>query len=444
MKKLFFLFTLLLFLVIFTPAVNNYFFQDDFYHLEISSPQTLMQVADFFRPQPGFSYRPFAKQGFYFILQSLFSFKASAYHWVLLLWFMLNIYLVYKFYSRFFTSDFIALIGSFFYALSAIHYMSLFWIAAFYYTQSLTFFLLSFHFFLDYYQKNRPIFLFISLLFLIFALFTNEITILIPVILAAYFLLFTTKENRKKRVWVGLVPFFLFSFAAAFLRFRLAGAPAASDYSLSFNLSFISNLRWYFLRLLGLPEGLRFISGKNPIIISCLVFFLSYLLFLLANLKKVKHNFLIKYLLFSFLLMFLGALPFYFMPGHMSSYYLEISILGFVLVLVLPLRFTVSFTKTAFKPLLYLALLSYFTTNLLSVRSMQQTHWVSRRGKLAEKLAQSIRNSCLKSAASNTVALYLPAHEHAEASIVLHGSSPARIFCGQDYRVLYLSGDKKK
>lgn len=290
------------------------FFQDDFLLLKLA------KTTNPFIPIQNFPYRPLSVQLFYSLDLSPLGF-----HLLLFSIFVGALYFVYKL-SNWQT----AVIYAFNISLFPLFY----WVATSYFVLAAFFTFGS-----AYFYKNSKILL--SLTFFILGLLSNEIVIVLPL------LLLLTKIS-KKVLW-----FFIVDGLYLLFRTRLS-LPQAQDYTLDFSFRFFSTFKWYFLRIFNLPEGR---AAMNPFIIG--LFILLILIFLL-NYKRFSF----KRLLWAICWFLLGALPFFFLPNHMSSYYLTISLFG-------PAVFIGQYlAKSKF------FLVIYILMTVIGLEALSKTHWI--------------------------------------------------------------------
>lgn len=322
MKKFFLLLTVSL-AFFYRDAFFARFFQDDFLLLQ------LVKSGVFFRPIANFPYRPVSIQIFYGFCFKLFGENPFGYHVLLFLIFIAALFFVYK------LSNWQTVV---IYAFNVSLFPLFYWVAASYFVLAAFF-----TFGAVYFYKNSKILP--ALLFFVFGLLSNEIVVVLPL------LLLLTKISKK--VWV----FFLIDVLYLLFRMRLS-LPQAQDYALDFSLKFLATFKWYFLRIFNLPEGRL---AMNPLIFVLFVFLI---LILLTSYK----NFSLKKFIFGISWFFIGALPFFFLPYHMSAYYLTISLFG-------PAVFISSLFNSNRK-LAIIFLTFYLLLSVFSLEALSQTHWI--------------------------------------------------------------------
>lgn len=322
MKNFFLLLTVFL-AFFYRNAFFARFFQDDFLLLQLA------KSGNIFRPIVNFPYRPISIQVFYGFCFKLFGENPLGYHVLLFLIFIAALFFVYK------LSNWQTVI---IYAFNVSLFPLFYWVAASYFV-----FAAFFTFGAVYFYKNSKILP--ALLFFVFGLLSNEIVVVLPL------LLLLTKLSKK--AWA----FFLVDGLYLLFRIRLS-LPQAQDYTLDFSLKFLATLKWYFLRIFNLPEGRLAMNS----LIFVLFIFLMLILFLSYK------NFSFKKFIFGMSWFFIGALPFFFLPYHMSTYYLTISLFG-------PAVFISSLINSNRK-LTIIFLIFYLLLSVFGLEALSRTHWI--------------------------------------------------------------------
>lgn len=318
MKKFVSLVLLLAFL--YRDSFFSRFFQDDKILFDIVKNKLP------FIPIPNFPYRPIAIDLFYGSGLHLFGLEPFWYHLILFLFFAGALYFLYK------ITNFPTV---FFYALNISLFPLFYWIATSYFSIGAFFFFGAIY----YFKNNKNLLCFI---FYLLAILTNEASFVLPLI----FVLF----NFKRAILFNLLNFILFA-----VRIVAVGFHSGEAYKLDFSLQFFKTLQWYVLRALNLPEGIR---NNLPIV-------LIFVLFVFLVLLNFRHlNF--KLICFSAVWFLAGALPFYFLPNHMSAYYLTFAMPGAAYFL----GHTLKGKALIFGGALYL-ILSFWGLEFL-----RQTHWI--------------------------------------------------------------------
>lgn len=366
------------------PSLQYGFAQDDFINLYISRASNFGQFLNFFNPFAHFPelffFRPLTTQVWYFLNQSLFGLNPLPFHIEVLALHIANAYLVFIAVKMLWAKKQIALISSILYALSATHFISLYYISTF---QELgkTFFMLASVIF---FAKN---FRLASVLTFIGALLSKESAMILPLFLICFELLRRVEEPWKKVLTETLKKSYVFwVILIVYLGFRLIGFQEIvqnGGYSTNFGFSnILQNLKWYIIWPFGLPEILstypnlrvssmmQFIGDFSlglPILASFLVFIISAVWgFWLERISK-------KIIFLGVLIFLVPLLPVLVLNQHKYPQYLDLSLLGF-----LPLVFRFK------KPLLVVCLVSFVILQILSIELTRQTHWSTKRPEVAK------------------------------------------------------------
>lgn len=347
MIKLFFFLIVLGLTWIYRPSFVSPFFQDDALLLQHATPQY------FLTPVPQFHYHPVANQFFYFLSKNMFGTNVIGYHFVLFLASILGLVFIFKLTKILLSSQRKALLTTFFYAFNVSLFANFYWIAVSYFVLGGFFFFASACLFF----KKGTVRAFLTVLSFVLSVGSNELGIFLCSIfigLAWY------KNYWPKRLWalVGLDAIFLV------LKVFWIGFSTETDYSLRFGLSTLATIRWYLLRALNLPEGIN--RNQDVFLVSFFVIMVGLLIYSLIHYirsKKINGR-LFLLAVFWFIA---GALPFYFLPNHMSSYYLTVALFGPALIFGEILDN---------KKVTVLVMVLYFLITLRGLDFLSKTHWI--------------------------------------------------------------------
>lgn len=353
-------------LFVFKQIFTAYFFMDDFYFLHISQANNLKEFINLFQPIANIPYRPISQQIFFFTFYKLFGFNPLPFHIFIFVIHIINSWLVYKISARLLKDNWKGKLISLMYVTSAIHYMGLYSITGSYFLLGIFYFLLSFWFYLQYCLNKKTFFYILSLFSFILGIFSSEIVVVLPIVILILF--FT------KKIIFQLLPYLFITGLNLSINFLFAGAPKTQTFKLQLG-GFPTTFRWYILRALGLPEGVKNGYAYEKIIIFSLFSILIFIILLgiLANRKLLKKKFIL--IAKSLLWMFFGAFPFYFLPEHLNPIYFTISFLAFSFLLAIILG----------KRLLLLYTIIFMGLSFYSVRLLLHTHWTVQRSNLARQ-----------------------------------------------------------
>lgn len=370
------------------------FSQDDFIHQYSSQAKNFGEVLNFFNPFAHFPdiffYRPLTTQFYFFINNLLFGFNPIPFRTEALAVHLLNSFLVYKLVLKLDNKRPIAILSSLFYGISAIHFLSLFYISSFQQIGRAFFMLSSMILFLKFLEDKKKLFYTGSLLTFVLALLSKETSIVLPFLLAVL-IFFKLEKSSYKNALLQTLPFF--AVAGIFLLIRLSGFNSVFNegaYSFQIDIkTFYNNLKWYLLWIFGLPEIIstypslgpasikmfaRDYQLSLPILVSLAILISS----LLAGFWKFK-GIDQKQLWFTFFFCLVSIAPVLFLNGHRYPQYLDLP-----LVVLLPLLATVILFDFKKRWILSICLIaSFLALQFFSLRLSQQIHWTTHRSKVA-------------------------------------------------------------
>ena len=400
MKKRILFFTLLILLSfnVFKDSFSIFFFQDDFFVLAASNIKNISGFINFFIPRSDVQfYRPLSHEIFFFLGRVLFQLNPIGFHTIAYVFYILNILLVYVIAKKILKSKIIILTLVTCYAISAVHYNSLFWIINFSYIEVTFFYLLGFIIVLSGIKKLYKA----ALILIIYTmgLLSNEFMITFPLILLLYIFIIDRKELRNYL-------FILFSisgvsFMYLILRFILF-KPNYGSYQFIFDKSLISSYRWFTLFFFNWPETMKdhmitfykvspgflksfskeyylFVVNLIIPILLCVIF----PLLLIIREKKLEKFIRSKIRIISFfILWFLVTLaPIIFIPSHISPHQGSIALFGFLVLLFIPLDFI---NKKKLNLIVMIILFLVWTLGTsLTIDFNNKYHWIVRRSNIA-------------------------------------------------------------
>lgn len=338
---------LILVALVYRDSFTSRFFQDDKLLLGLSNS------ANIFAPIANFPYRPIAIGMFYSLGRLLFGTNVLGFHLLEFIFFGVTLFALFVLANKILRDAQKSLATVFFYALNISLFANFYWVATSYFSLGFVLFLLAI---ISYLGKGKWSIVGLYL-FAVLAIGSNELAFVLPGI---FILLNWFFKNWPKKFWI----FTGFDLILIILRTLIAGLPKGSDYAIKINLSVFSNLRWYGLRALNLPEGVNR-AADSIIWVSFFVFILVLIYAFWKYWRLGHHN--SKVLVFGAGWFIISALPFFFLPGHMSSYYLTFSLLGPAIVLA------EIFGKSK---LLYLAGIAYLILTVTGLHFLSQTHWI--------------------------------------------------------------------
>lgn len=331
--------------LIYRESFLSPFFQDDKFYLNLKFP------TDFFRPIPPVHYHPISNQLFYTLSQLFFGYNYLGFHLVLFVFFCATIIVIANLSQIFLKDRLKSLLVAFFWGLNVSLFPNFYWVAISYFVLGAFFFFSSLYYFLLPGKKS----LIISFILFLLSLGSNELGFIFPAIV----LLFCWYRNFS---WKRALPFVVITPILFFLRTKLVRIASSSDYTFQFNSTFFATIRWYIFRILNLPEG---VQRSNIIIYIMFAIFVIFLLIsLISYLRNPARN--PKLLFFSTMFFLLCGLPFYFLPNHMSSYYMTYALFGPALV----------YSQIINRKLLLPIIVIYIGLTFLGLDFLSHTHWI--------------------------------------------------------------------
>ena len=406
------------------------FSQDDFYFLSISHAKNIGEVFAFFSPfaQSGFAfYRPLGTQLYYYLSVLLFGLSRAplAMHGFMVLIQAANAYLVLRLVEKLTKNSRLTVLVGLLYATSAVHFLSLFYIAA---TQELLaacFSLLSLNYFLDKKFWRSALFFGIGLL-------AKETAIVTPVVA----FLLTQYENGfrivNKKYLPRFYPYLLASLFYLLLRLS-AGIHVQSDYHMIFGTNVIGGLRWYWWFPFGLPELVTSYAAPHlavnfrqffsdfgieagvvtvwSLVISSIVMIWTALLVIRGDEVARRQSAVL------FLWWLVGIAPVVAIPAHYYPHYLDVGLVPLLILLLSPLK---GWRQLAIAT-------GMVVVSAVAVQLSIKTHWTIKRADMAVRAEQMIQvtHACSESSwdivGTDTSPL--------EVSYALSGENGPRVLC---------------
>jgi hypothetical protein len=399
---------LLVFLVVllFYPALFNFFSHDDWFHFKIAEASNLKEFLTFFdlrlAPEGWGYYRPLTTQVLYLLVSKVFNFNPVVAHCLAFLLFFIVLYLVYKFIFLLTQNKNQSILAIFLYATSATHFSHLYSIA----NQELghaIFFLSSILLFFKFFKTKKIIYYLFSIMSFIIALTCKEFAFTLPVMLGivgSYLILQKKIKLKLIQLIKLLIPYLIIAGIYGYLHYFAYGTVQGDSYIWVFSPKvFINNIFWYGLWSLNLPKMLvdyitlnlqvnpnLFIYWSREIIPIFVLFciFIGLVIFsLFKNKKQIKKD---KYLYaFSFIWFGVYLTPVLFLPWHKFTTYLTLPLIGVVLLLS---KLLFDILKKIKQPEIFTIIFFgvYISLSALTLNITRQTDWISQGAKVSQKI----------------------------------------------------------
>lgn len=303
-------------------SFRSYFIQDDYGWLVLSRFQSFGDWAEcFIKFNPAGTYRPLSQETFFWVAQKLFGMWAAGFHIIIIGTHIIVTFLLYKL-LRWFVDTPAAIAGAFVYAISSAHVISLFWISAFPELLAMVFLLASVLLFIRFDRMGKRGFYILSLLAMVLGIMSKESILTLPLILAAYCLLW----SRSRLAYT--VPYFALSGIYVFL--RIVGQVRWSPYDLSLGKQTLQAFMAYLSWMGGFSSALIQSGFGLKLPEAYLWFAIGFIVFLAL---LVLHSYSKRTAVFGLLWMAFALQPVLYFSNHSYPYYLAPALSGFSLVL---------------------------------------------------------------------------------------------------------------
>lgn len=343
------LYLLLIFLLLFSPSIENYFVGDDFTWLRWASDcqdncSPIGRIISYFTDSSGFFFRPGTKLYFY-LMHSIFWLNQTVYHIVSLFLHFTVVVMFFFLARKVLASKYLAFLASFFFLISSGFSEAVFWISGTGYLFNAVFGILGLLSFILWEEKRKSYYYLLSFVSLSLALLFHEVGIVFPLLILLYKMKDAKiSEFKNKALSFPYLALFIPVIVYLLLRYLAGSHWLSGDYSydmlkLPFNL--LGNILGYLsLNLLGpislpLYEKLREILRDNiPLAITMIpvVLALAYLLYKMAIRSLIEQE--KKIIVFGLLFFIISLIPFLGL-GNITERYSYLSSMGFIFVLVI-------------------------------------------------------------------------------------------------------------
>lgn len=415
---LFFACAYLFSLYLYAPNVDFYFFQDDFFEINISKAGSFREYLSFFNFRDDIiAYRPISLQNYFFASQNLFDLDPVGFRLITFILFFANGFLITWFISKICKSNLVGILAAVLWLTSSIHFMSLTWIAAAYNIIGTFFWLLTSFFAHMFTKSEKPIFFAATFLTFLITVGSYEFSVTWPVIFGLYY--FLVLKNSLWRTAKLFSPFMIIALVYIGARFLLIKIPQITEYQAVLNLDSAKAFFWYILWTFNIPEELKkqvvsSLVSLNPIFLAefwtlTVKSFTSFLWVMilavavplsLAVKKEIKLD--IK-LIFFFLVFFsLAISPVLVLPNHTFSMYLTLASIGIYALVAYLL------TLTRSKFLVTSVLLIWIFSSATTINFYRHNYWMIEAQKAAKKTMLDLKSQFPTLTPNSTVFYYLP------------------------------------
>lgn len=390
---------------LFYPSLNYYFFQDDWFVLNWVRTGDLKS---FFEFRTDIIYwRPLSMPSFFWMSKNLFGFNPFGYHLATFIFHLINILLLAYLTDLLLKSKKAALITAFLYSTASFHFMSLSWLSLAWNVIGLLFFQIALIFYLSFRKKAFFYNAVLALIFFIFAILSNEFTIVFPLALIISDFILGSKFNFDY-LRNNFVLMCSSAIVVAYLTIRIFiyPIPSEAEYSIAVDQRIFKNILWYALWLLNLPEELKyqvilskfqitqiFLNAAKNYLPYILILFVANLITLFAILVGGVRNKSSRLLVAATIFFTLGLMPVLILPNHSFPYYLTIPSL-FVFILIG--KASSSYFKNMKSKRAVMIILSFIVTwvalSLLTLILTRKIHWITAEQNLSREKIEFIKN----------------------------------------------------
>lgn len=398
-------------------SLDYFFFQDDFFEINISQAQNLGEYLQFFSFRDDIiAYRPITLQNFFFFSTSLFGLNPVGARTITMIFFFAAALLILKVVKLMSSDNRAAVITTFLWLTASVHFMAISWIAAAYNIIGTFFWLLTSFIFLKFLKTNSLVTYLLSLISYLATIGSFEFSVTWPIIFGFYH--FLTK--RKLAVTLKVFwPHLLIAIIYLAARTIFIKVPAIYEYQVAFNLDSIKAFFWYILWAGNVPE-----EFKKQIVEKLIVFndtFLSeywqlttktfigmlWVIFLgiLFPLYKIIGNNLkidARFIFFALFWFVAGIAPVLLLPNHTFAMYLVFPSIGLYLVI----GYLLSLTKNT--PLILATLTIWVMTSATTISFYKVNFWMDQAQKTAHEFAQNIKSQLPNLPQQSVILYYLP------------------------------------
>jgi len=390
-----YLITLAAIVFLYGPSLKYGFFQDDFLHLVSTQISSWSEFLSFFSDNQAIYYRPLGIQLVYLIQQSLFGANPVRFHIFSLLIHIINSFLVGSLIYKISKNSWVAKLSTFLYATSAIHFISLFWLAETNLLLGALMVFVNLHALFWFVKKPTNKTIFISLSLFIIGLLFHELVIIAPLMIIMLNHLLRLKLFQKPLSKVYSIGFVLITCLYLLLRLVILPIPISGTYAIHLGRDNISSLIWYGMWSLNMPEEFKYqmilsklqfqpkffenFSSQVIIWISGILTLLTTCLYGIIRLSRPKRSLL----LLGSCWFIIGLSLFLLLPLHQYPMYALVGLPGLILILAIAIPKRPFFT--------ILLLLAWLIPSFTTLRFAEKTHWTVQEAKLVKNIFTEIK-----------------------------------------------------
>lgn len=389
-------------LALYFSSLNYFFFQDDFYEINIARVSNIGDFLSHFKfLENRSSYRPIGLQTYFYVSQKIFGLNAAGFRIITFIFLFASYFLIIKLVEKITNNRLIGVLTATFWVTSSVLFMAITWIAAAWNIIGTFFYLLTSVTFMSYLKTNKSYWYVLTLPFFLLTLGSFEFFISWPLVVA-YYLLFLSKKNLKITLKL-LSPFFLISIAYIILRSRYSYLPNIPEYKIAVGLDSLKNLFWYVLWTFNIPEEFKkqvvtflvvfnrtFVKEFWPLVAKTVVSALLIILLgiLLPIFKNLKNHININLILIGFgTTWFVTSIsPVLVLPNHSFAMYLTLASIGAYLVIA---YLIVNYYKTS---MIIVIVLIWIFSSFTTISFYRDSSWMIESQNFARQFATQLKS----------------------------------------------------
>lgn len=340
---------------LYKSSIDYFFFQDDFFEINISQAGNLQQYLEFFKARSDIiAYRPISLQNYFFLSAAIFGLNPAGFRFITFILFLLSFFLIVKISANITKSFSVGFITAAFWLLSSIHFMTITWIAAAYNIIGTFFWLLTSFIFIKFIESDKHWLYLLSIVSFFLTIGSYEFSVTWPAILGFYYL-FVLKKPLTRGVKIFL-PFILISLVYLAARLLFIKVPQIPEYNVTFNVESIKAFFWYLLWTFNIPEEFKkqvvtnliifnskFLSEYWPLVLKTYLgaFIILTIGLIIPSFRIIKDKLKVnmRLILFTLFWFAVGISPVLLIPNHTFSMYLTLSSIGAYMLIAYLLSF---------------------------------------------------------------------------------------------------------
>lgn len=414
---IFYLAALFILAIFYYSVLDFYFFQDDFFHINISQANNLESYVRFFKFRDDIiGYRPISLQNYFFFATSVFNLNPVGFRLITLITLFVSSLIITKIVTKITKNANVGLVAAIFWLTASSHFYAVTWISAAYNVIGTFFFLITSLTFLKYLESEKGRYYLLSLLFFLITTGSFEFSPVWPIIFFVHLIFINTPLTKCIKI---ITPYFIIAGFYIIGRFFFIKVPQIPEYQISLNVSSIKAFIWYVVWAFNVPEEFKkqishslFVFNETflwqfwQLILKTTtqtlwIIFTAILIpiyFILRN--KNEFSFLI---IIFFASWFLAAIsPVLLLPNHTFIMYLTLSSVGIYSLIAYIL---ISSKKTY---LLVLSVAIWILSSLTTVNFYKVNFWMIEAQKVAKESSSNIKRAFPRLKNNSAILYQLP------------------------------------